>query len=597
MSGRRAMRGLRNLSIKWKLTLIIMAATTVALLLISGAFTAYESITFRQAMSHDISTLAEIIGNQSTAALTYNDQPTATEILATLSAKKNIVAAGIYKDGQLFARYPADAGEMLPPNPRPGKPRFEDDYLVFAHPILLNGETIGTIYLKSDSKQLHERLWRYAGIILLFMVASWAVTFLLSASLQKIISQPISHLAETARAVSKEKNYSVRAVKRSEDELGQLMDVFNEMLQQIQERDAALRQAHDRLEKRVEERTRDLQLEIAERQRAQEALQKQLASMSLLNQIAQAISERQDLSNILQAVLRQVEEGALVDLGGVFLLEPQSETLTVAAVRERSEGASAKSGIEPGMTLSLDEAGLARCRGGETVYIADTGKTDMEMTRWLAAAGMKSAVAAPMMLEGKLFGILLVARQVAESFVSAECEFFRVLSKHVALAAHQARLHTELETAYNELRQTQQAVMQQDRLRALGQMASGIAHDINNALSPVVGFAGLLLAYEPNLSLSAKKQLNYIKTAGEDVAHIVARLREFYRHRGERESLVLVKLNQTVGQVVDMTRPRWRDMPQEKGLHVELNTDLAADLPDIPGIPSEIREALTNLIL
>lgn len=589
---------LRNLSIKRKLTLIIMAATTLALLLISGGFVAYELITFRQAMSRDISTLAEIIGNQSTAALTYDDETTANEILGSLKAKQHIVAAGLYKNGQLFAHYPKDAtAASLPAKPKTGDPGFEANYLVLARPIMLDGEPIGTIYLKSDLKDMHDRLWRYAGMILLLSMASWTVTFLLSARLQKIVSQPISHLAETAKVVSAEKNYSVRAVKGNEDELGQLMDGFNEMLTQIQERDAALRQAHDKLEKRVEERTRELQLEIAGRQRAQEALQKQLGRISLLNRITQVISERQDLGSILQVVLRQLEEGAPVDLGGVFLIEPQSDILGVAAIREKNQAGTSKVGLTTGATLSLEEAGLARCRSGETVYIPDTVKVDSGLARTLGKAGLNCAVAAPMMVEGRLFGILLVARNAAESFASAECDFFRVLSEHVALAAHQARLHTELETAYNDLRQTQQAVMQQDRLRALGQMASGIAHDINNALSPVVGFAGLLLSYEPNLSQSAKKHLNYIKTAGEDVAHIVARLREFYRHREDRESLVLVSLNPLVQQVIDMTRPKWRDIPQEKGILVELDTDLSTDFPALPGIGSEIREALTNLIL
>jgi nitrate/nitrite-specific signal transduction histidine kinase len=174
------------------------------------------------------------------------------------------------------------------------------------------------------------------------------VTYFVSAWLQKIITQPILHLADTAKAVSAEKNYSVRAVKRSEDELGQLMDSFNEMLTQIRERDAALRQAHDKLEKRVEERTRDLQLEITERERAQEALQQQVGRISLLNQITQVISERQDLASILQVVLRQLEERAPVDMGGVFLLEPQSDTLAVAAMRRESQPGPANSTCRQG---------------------------------------------------------------------------------------------------------------------------------------------------------------------------------------------------------------------------------------------------------
>ncbi len=592
------MHALRDISIKRKLVLITMAASTVALLLISAALVTYELITFRQLMKRDIATQAQIIGSQSTAALIYDDVAAAEEILSALKANRHIVAAGIFKNRKLFTQYPKEmAKDSLPANPMPTDPIFENNHLILVRPIILKGEEIGLVYLKYDLKELNGVLEQFGGIILLFMLVSSLVTFFLSSVLQRIISEPFAHLVQTAKAVSAGRDYTVRAVKQSADELGQFVDVFNEMLAQIQERDAALQQAHDKLEKRVEERTRDLQLEVAERRRAQEALQRQLGRISLLNQITQVISERQDLSSILQVVLRQLEEHAPVDMGSVFLLEPQSDTLSIAAIRERNPVPAAKSGLSPSDTLSLEQSGLITCREGETVYVRDTGEVKSELARMLAGAGLRCGVAVPMMVEGRLFGILVVARNAADSFSSAECEFLRILSEQVALAAHQARLHTELETAYNDLRQTQQAVMQQDRLRALGQMASGIAHDINNALSPVVGFAGLLLSYEPNLTLSAKKHLNYIKTAGEDVAHIVSRLREFYRHRDGHEALVPTSLNLLVGEVLDLTRPRWRDIPQEKGIMVEMNTSLETELPEVAGIASEIREALTNLIL
>jgi signal transduction histidine kinase/ActR/RegA family two-component response regulator len=190
-----------------------------------------------------------------------------------------------------------------------------------------------------------------------------------------------------------------------------------------------------------------------------------------------------------------------------------------------------------------------------------------------------------------------VARLKPEGFSPEECEFLRTLSEHVALAGHQAQLHSDLEKAYNDLRQTQQTVMQQERLKALGQMASGIAHDINNALSPVVGFADLLVRTETTLSQNGKKFLQYIKTAGEDIAHIVARLREFYRRRDEREAFHSIEINQLAQQVIEMTRPRWRDIPQSRGVMVEMHTDFATELPQLTASESEVREALTNLIL
>src|SRR5690606_18231526 len=161
----------------------------------------------------------------------------------------------------------------------------------------------------------------------------------------------------------------------------------------------------------------------------------------------------------------------------------------------------------------------------------------------------------------------------------------------------QARLHTALQQAYDDLRQTQQVVMQEERLRALGQMASGIAHDINNALSPVSLYTTSLLEGEPSLSERARGYLETIQRAVDDVAETVARMREFYRKREEQVNLVPVSLNEVVGQVVELTRPRWSDMAQRHGTHIRQVSDLAPDLPRIYGIESEIREALTNLML
>ena len=459
------------------------------------------------------------------------------------------------------------------------------------------GTFVGTVYLKSDLQEINDRFARYAAMILLFMLASLVVTLFLSAPLQRVISRPIFHLAETARAVSGGKNYSLRATKHGSDELGQLIDGFNEMLGQIQERDAELQQAHDKLEIRVEERTQDLRAEIAERQRAESVLKQQFARISLLNQITQAISDRQDTDSILHVVLRQLEGHMGLDLGMVALFDGKAQTLNVVALRVKNSLLAEKLDLHEGSVLSLRETGFQLCEQGQTVYFADTLKEEALLTEKLAITGWRSAVAVPLMVEEKLFGLLISARLKPDEFSSGDCEFLRMLSEHVALAAHQARLHKDLENAYNELRHTQATVLQQERLKALGQMASGIAHDVNNALSPVVGFSELILKSGFGLNPDGKKYLKYIATAGEDIAHIVARLREFYRTRDEDEPLQQLNLNVLAEQVVDMTRPRWRDIPQSNGITIEVQTDLAPDMPKLAGIESEIREALTNLVL
>jgi signal transduction histidine kinase len=154
----------------------------------------------------------------------------------------------------------------------------------------------------------------------------------------------------------------------------------------------------------------------------------------------------------------------------------------------------------------------------------------------------------------------------------------------------------ELERSNEALRQAQQALIQQERLSALGQMASGIAHDINNAISPIALYTESLLEREKNLSEQARGQLVTMQRAIDDVAQTVARMREFYRPSQAETHRADVDLNLLVQQVIDLTRARWSDQPQRRGVMVELKSDLAADLPHVRGVDHEIRDALTNLI-
>ncbi|MGH7953412.1 MAG: ATP-binding protein, partial [Limisphaerales bacterium] len=578
-----------------------MAGSTVALLLVSAGFVTYELFTFRREMTRDLSTTAQMIGNQSTAIMTFGGtEKDASDILGSLRAKEHIVSACIYKGTNIFAApYFRDKynRQPPPPHPQPDGWRFDfhQNFLAGFHHIWLDGEDVGAVYLKSDLDALYSTLENYVEIIFLFMLASLAVAYLFSTRLQRIITEPIFQLAKTAKIVSTEKNYSVRTAKKADDELGHLTDGFNEMLSEIQKRDAALHDSNDKLEKRVHERTRDLQTEIAERKRAEEALQQQFTRISLLNQITYAIAARQDFESIILVVLQQLEERLPVDYASAYLFDPQIEMFNAIARAPKSRLFAEQ--LEIPQVIPLADTNFQPCLKGEMVYAPDNSKRNMPISKKMARGGMLSTVGHPLIVEGKMFGLLVLARRTADGFSEAEREFIRGLSAHVALAIHQAQLYQDLQKAYNELRQTQQAVMQQERLKALGQMASGVAHDINNALSPIVGFADLIARYETSLSPAAKKHLDYIKTAGEDIAHIVSRLRDFYRPRDQRELLLELSLNNVATRVIDMTRPRWRDMSQSRGIPIEVQTDFDPRLPDFVGIESEIREAITNLII
>jgi PAS domain S-box-containing protein len=336
--------------------------------------------------------------------------------------------------------------------------------------------------------------------------------------------------------------------------------------------------------------------DITERKHAEQKLQQQLAQLALLGRTTHAIGERQDLQSIFQVVVRSLEDHLPIDFGCVCLYDPESGSLTVASVGGKSQTLARELDLSELAQIPVDQNGLSRSVRGELVYEPDISPLEHPFPQRLARGGLRSLVIAPLLSESRVSGVLVAARRDAHAFSSGDCEFLRQLSEHVGLAATQAQLYTALQRSYDELRQTQRAVLEQERLRSLGQMASGIAHDINNAISPIALYTESLLEREPGLSERGRQQLVTIRRAIDDVAQTVSRMREFYRPRDPQQRLAHVDLNRLIEQVVDLTRARWSDLPQRRGVVIDVQTNLTADLPAIQGAESEIRDALTNLI-
>jgi PAS domain S-box-containing protein len=215
----------------------------VVMLLMRGAFFTYEFVTFRQATMRQLSTLGEILAANSTAALAFDNQDDAREILSALQAERHVVAAALYgSDGRLFAKYPDNlpAG-AVPPAPGPAGYGFAESHLSGFQPVIQKDRRLGTLYLKFDTGLvMHEWLWGSFRIALAVMAVVLLVAYLLSRALQKQISEPILALTGTARAISERRDYSVRAPKLGEDELGLLTDAFNQLLVQIHAQKTAL---------------------------------------------------------------------------------------------------------------------------------------------------------------------------------------------------------------------------------------------------------------------------------------------------------------------------------------------------------------------
>ena len=265
---------LQNLSIKRKLTLITMLTSSAALVLSALSFLTYDLVSFRHLLIQDLMTQAEIIGYNSAGAMEFKDVPAATATLSALTAKEDVVAAGLYgRDNKMFAHYSRNNNvipSLLPAHSQDKGYRFESGYLQVFHDVTLNGERLGTLFLQSDMRQWSLRAKRYAGILGIFVLISGLFAFLVSSRLQRLISRPILHLEDTMRMVSANRNYEVRATKSYGDEIGRLIDGFNTMLSEIQQRDTALRGANDELKAR----TGELEKEILYRKQTQEELLK-----------------------------------------------------------------------------------------------------------------------------------------------------------------------------------------------------------------------------------------------------------------------------------------------------------------------------------
>jgi PAS domain S-box-containing protein len=297
-------------TIKRKLTLIIMLTCSVALVLACAAILVFEHAGTRQMLKHNTQVMANVIGANSSAALSFKNKNDARETLGALRAEPYVLSACLYdREGEVFATYYRQGiKETAPPPVGEEGLTFGKTTLNLFHKIKLENDVIGTVLIQSDLRLIRERLKTYLGIIGCVMLSATIVALILSLRLQKLISGPIMHLADTANSVASQKNYSIRADKTSSDEMGVLIDRFNEMLSGIQERDVALSQAQSGLEKRVDERTKELQLEIRERSRVEAELRVSRQKFeTLVNSIQGVVWEADPKSFAFSFVSEQAE--------------------------------------------------------------------------------------------------------------------------------------------------------------------------------------------------------------------------------------------------------------------------------------------------
>ncbi|MBI1764109.1 MAG: response regulator [Acidobacteria bacterium] len=547
------MRVFQQLSIKRKLTLIIMLTSGAGLLLACAAFITYDLGSARQAMVRDLTTLAEMLELNSTAALTFDDQQSARELLAGLSAKPSIVSACLYdKDGASFAKYlRGDAqARFTPPVPQTPGSYFSQDRLVLFQQINLSGEMVGTIYLESDLKELDAQLKRHASILVIILLAALGVTLPLSAKLQRVISQPLEHLAHTARVISVEQNYSMRASKTSQDELGQLIDGFNEMLEQIQARDSALQQQRELVEQQVLERTADL--------KTSEERFKSLSAASP---------------------------------SGIYQTDAQGQCIYTNARWQTLSGLSFEKSLGTGWLralhredqATLQAALLAAARNGGEVVNEFRFRNQAGEICW--AYNCATALYAE---DGQFAGLLGTITDITAR-KRDEAELFR--AKEVAEATNRelAATNRQLEEAIAAAQRL--TIAAEEANRAKSEFLANMSHEIRTPMNGIIGMTELTLDTE--LNTEQREYVDMIKSSADALLTVINDILDFSKIEAGKLSLEALDfdLRETVEETLKTLALRAHQTGLEMACYIQPGVPEAVD-----GDAARLRQILVNLV-
>ena len=483
-----------------------MGTSITVLAVTCSVFITYEYLTFRKTIVRSLATRGEIIAANSTAALAFQNESDARDVLSAFRMDPHVVAACLYdRDGRLFARYPADApAGSFPSAPEPVGSRFEKAQVVVFLPVAQGNRRLGTVYLKSDLSAMSERFRLYAVLVAFVVAISLVVAFALSTRFQRRVLEPILDLAKTARNISEQKDYALRAGKLSDDEIGQLTDSFNDMLGQIQERDTALR--------KTEGEVRKLNVELEQR-------------------VAERTEQLEESRGQLASVLESLGEGVVVaDRDGKFVLfNPAAErilgmgaTETGPAQWPETYGVFLPDAVTP---FPAEEQPLARAIRGES-----SDDVEIFIRNPQVPAGVSISISGRPIYD-------------AAGAIRRGVIVFRDITERKRAEQMLAERTVQLEAANKELES----------------FAYSVSHDLRAPLRSIDGFSQILLEdFADRLGSEGQRSLTRIRAATQRMGHLIddlLKLSQITRAEIRKENVDLSALARHVAAEVQEREP------------------------------------------
>jgi diguanylate cyclase (GGDEF)-like protein len=326
-------RWLADTPIRRKITVLMVVTAALALVGAGAALGGYEVLTFRRTLAQKLTTVADIIGRNCTAALAFGDQTVARDVLGALEAEPSVESGTVYdRGGQVFATYrPGPDAAATPPTAGSDGAHFTSRTVVVVRPIVLDGERVGTVYLQATLDELWRRMLLFTSVMAGIVVVSTLLALLLSTSLQRWIADPVLSLAATARRVASERDFKLRAAPAGRDEVGTLVEDFNRMLGQIEQQDRKLRLQQEHLESEVASRTAAL---VAANDQLTSSVQRaeqyadQISQLTGLGQLLQSCQTPAEIYSVVQHAMGRLFPS---DSGALAVLNSSRNLLEVAA--------------------------------------------------------------------------------------------------------------------------------------------------------------------------------------------------------------------------------------------------------------------------